>query len=107
MARVTIYGASDDLVEIEGDINEEWYANDEDGMSLAFGDGTILDVQYDKFGIWRVSVGHKGSATLEKQEALGDEGRREDGKPAYSEIVTLEGDLLWVFSGEKVSVHFV
>jgi hypothetical protein len=105
MATVTIYGASDDLIEVEGDLREEFYALDEGGMSLAFGDGTILDVRYDDHGIWRITRGFVGSASFEKQEALGDDGNREDGKPAYSDVVTLTGELLWVFGGEKVAMH--
>lgn len=106
MADVTIYGASDDLIEIEGDLREEFYAlSASEGMSIAFGDGTILDIHYDDHGIWRINRGFAGSAAFEKEEALGDEGDREDGRPAYSEIVKLTGDLLWVFGGEKVSMH--
>lgn len=101
MAEITIYGASDDLIEIEGDLREELYALDEGGMSLAFGDGTILDVRYDERGVWRITRGYAGSAAFSKVEAPPEEG--DDGN--YSDRVTLTGDLLWCFGGEKVSLH--
>lgn len=104
LATVTIYGASDDLVEIEGDINEEFYATDEGEMCLLFGDGTVLDIEYDRHGIWRIT-GKPGSATMTKEEATADEGDRPDGKPAYSDIVTLTGDLKWCAGAEHLLFH--
>lgn len=51
-----VYGASDDLIEIEGGIREEFnppYADD-DGSLLGFSNGVLLRVVYDPDGFWRI-----------------------------------------------------
>lgn len=67
---ITIYGASDDLIEIEGDIEEEfnWIADDGESRLLAFSDGTLLRVLYDRDGIWRLNKVASGTAQFEKVE---------------------------------------
>lgn len=97
MKEVTIYGASDDLIEIEGDIREEIYANDETGNFLAFSDGTILSVNYGKEGIWRVNRLQAGSAAMDKIEATDPDGD-------YTDRVTLRGDIKWVCGGSLYKV---
>lgn len=106
MSAVTVYGASDDLIEIEGDLSEEFNPDSDDqGTWLIFGEGTILAIRYDEFGIWRITQPHAGTGSFVKQEALGDEGQREDGKPAYSDVVEVTGDLKWVIAAEKMTFH--
>jgi hypothetical protein len=51
-----VTGASDDLIEICGDIREEFNAYDCSDGTMAFSDGTLLGVEYDKDGIWRFKV---------------------------------------------------
>jgi len=57
-----VYGCSDDLVEIEGDIEDEvsQYGTDEaeHGVLLKFSDRTLLEVKYGKndWGVWEVKV---------------------------------------------------
>lgn len=56
---VTVYGASDDLIEVEGAITEEFnppYGSDDDAINyLGFSDGTVLAVVYDADGCWRIT----------------------------------------------------
>ena len=62
---VVIEGSSDDLIEIDGDIREEFYANDdEDGSLLAFSDVTVLRIIYPDSGVWRISPVVSGHGTL-------------------------------------------
>lgn len=85
---ISIYGASDDLIECEGDIVEEW--NTYEGHNwIAVSDGTLLSVKYDADGFWRINVLHHGSATAEKSDATSVD-------DDYSDIVTLTGDIEWV-----------
>lgn len=58
----TIYGASDDLVELEGDISEEFDCLNSKAR-LTFSDGTILEIQYGKQigSIWAIQVAKEGS----------------------------------------------
>lgn len=60
---IRIYGASDDLIEIEGDISEEFVYVGGDAL-LSFSDGTLLSIRYDNFGIWRIHVLSKGASRL-------------------------------------------
>lgn len=97
---ITIYGASDDLIEIEGDVEEEfnWYPTktDEDGF-LAVSDGTLLRVRYDEDGIWRFTPLVYGLAYFEKEE-----GNVEHDTP---DKVTLSGyEIKWIVFGEQKAI---
>lgn len=93
---ITIYGASDDLIEIEGVIREEFNAYDEEENKLAFGDGTVLSVKYDDDGCWRINRVVEGTATYEKKEATDPDGD-------YTDRVTLTGDVKWVLYGKELA----
>lgn len=99
MKTVTVYGASDDLIELEGDLNEEFNVysrDDDDERILAFSDGTLLSVTYDKTGCWRVNRMAKGSAEFNKVEADGPD------TDNYTDKVTLTGDIRWCLMGKEV-----
>jgi len=91
-----IYGASDDLIEIEGDITEEFNPKDGERSLLAFSDGTLLQIQYGAGGnaFWRITPLIYGSAKYRKVEAT-------DEDENYSDVVTLEGDIKWVVCGDQ------
>lgn len=96
---IRIYGASDDLIEIEGDISEEFtYLGDDD--QLAFSDGTLLNIRYDSHGIWRLSPLYKGQSRLTHIVCTA-EGYPDDD---YSDVVhlfdeELENPITWVMHG--------
>lgn len=50
---IRVYGASDDLIEIEGDINEEFYASDDEPNYLAFHNGVVVMIKYIE-GMWKM-----------------------------------------------------
>jgi len=60
---IKVYGASDDLIEISGDIEEEFSLYDGEA-NVAFSDGTLLNIRYDTNGIWRIAPLAHGSGTL-------------------------------------------
>lgn len=99
---ITVYGASDDLIEVDGDISEEFSAlndyREETGGLLAFSDGTVLDVVYDHNGVWRITRLAEGSASFEKQEAPPEEGEDRN----YSDRVTLSGEFAWCVFGQQL-----
>lgn len=98
MKTVTIYGASDDLIELEGDIRDEINPRNEDEPTrLAFSDGTVLSVVYDSDGCWRVTRVAEGSAKMEKVEAEGPDSNN------YSDRVTLTGEIRWCVAGEYMA----
>jgi hypothetical protein len=96
---IRIYGASDDLIEVEGDISEEFqYLGGED--MLAFSDGTLLSIRYDKQGIWRITVVSRGAARLTHIVCTSD-GFSDD---EYSDAVhlfdeELDKPITWVLYG--------
>lgn len=63
-----ITGASDDLIEIEGEIREEFSAWECKNGVIACSDGTLLRVSYDENGIWRFRVDFKGCLFERKEE---------------------------------------
>jgi hypothetical protein len=91
---VIVYGASDDLIEVEGDICAEFYAAADDTPTLlGFSDGTVLKVAYDDEGIWRVNRVAVGSAEYQKTEATDPDGD-------YTDRVQLTGCIhSWVLQG--------
>lgn len=94
MLKLEIYGHSDDCIEIEGALREEFYliGSDDEKSYLAFSDGTVLSVLYDKDGAWRFNRVAGGTSAYSKQEADEDDG---------TDRVTLEGmNLRWVTYGK-------
>lgn len=101
MSTIIVSGASDDIVMVGGDLVEEFEAyglGSDPEMTLAFGDGTILDIRYVD-GVWRITQRSAGSAVYSKVEAPPDD------EDDYSDRVELIGDLGWVLAAEKVTIH--
>ena len=93
---VTVYGASDDLIEVDGDIVEEFtYDQNQitEGNLLAFSDGTVLRVVYSRSGVWRITTVASGTATVTVTQAP------EDDDDNYSDRATVDGDVRWVVQG--------
>lgn len=78
-----VYGASDDLIEVDGAVSEEWNASDygEDrGDYVYISSGTVLQISYTDEGVWRISLVTKGkgdtiridSAPLEADDNYSD-----------------------------------
>lgn len=93
MGQIIITGASDDLIEIEGTIREEFsYSENSDGDLLAFSDGTILRVRYTDAGVWRITPVVNGTSPLAIEQAP------EDDESNYSDQAVLAG-AKWVVHG--------
>lgn len=94
---ITVYGASDDLIEVEGDIREE-FDIDGGGKLFAFSDGTVIQVEWTKVGIWRITPMIKGSGELNIVQAPVDDDDN------YSDRATLDADIRWVVRGSDLVV---
>lgn len=95
---ITIYGASDDLIEIEGDLEQEFYcygADEEEGMYLAFSDGTLLSVHYSNLGIWRLQLVVEGLSDFSKVEGTDND--------FHSDKITLDGPITWAILGSELA----
>ena len=93
---IVIYGASDDLVEVDGSIIEEFFypLDPEKPQFLAFSDGTVLSILYDNDGIWKIRQVAIGKAQYSKKEVVSSD------SDEYSDKVTLKGgNIQWVVFG--------
>lgn len=115
MSRIIFYGASDDLIEIEGDVREEFTAYEPDPDSvLAISDGTLLGVEYDDDGVWRFKLIEQGQGSAYNHEAPAEHegelpGYAEEASigtaPDYSDVVWLDNEredaFKWVVLGQQ------
>lgn len=94
MAKVEVRGASDDIVIVEGSgFLDEFYPG-ENGIYLAFSEGTVLRASYTDDGVWSVSRIAEGAASCSHSPNKGSDSDQ------YTDIVTLDGDLAWVVAGD-------
>jgi hypothetical protein len=96
---ITVYGASDDLIEVEGDIDAEfqWQApgyGQPSGNLLAFSDGTVLRIVFDGDGVWRITPVVVGTAGVGIEQAPAND------ESNYSDRATFkDGRIAWVVQG--------
>lgn len=96
MGEVVIYGASDDCIEVEGDLRDEWYSYGVEATgwmdALVFSDGSVVGIEYDRHGVWRAGLMRRGTASAARDIAPKDD---EDN---YSDRFTLRQDepFAWV-----------
>lgn len=98
-----IYGYSDDLVEIEGAINDEWGCfHHKKPIPIEVSDGTKATIFYD--GEWKINVPFAGSKYVEKIDSVGDDNEhtgKADGCTSYSDVLIFEDGIEWVKVGSK------
>lgn len=100
MSTLKIYGASDDLIELEGAIHDEINAyglTEEDATFLAVSDGTMLQVFYSEGGVWRFLPITIGAHTrFNKTEGT-------EGDDNYSDVIELTNQepFKWALLGDK------
>lgn len=92
-----IYGASDDLIEVEGDVREEFSALswEEDGAFIALSSGTVLRIRY-VHGVWRIAP-----VVVHLLEKLVIDQAPEDDEDNYSDRARIEGPVSWVVVGAE------
>lgn len=89
---VTVYGASDDLIEVEGNVREEFPWIESDPAYLGFSNGVVLRVGYSDSGVWRIAPVAGGGVVQVEQCS-------EDDDDNYSDRATVLGDVAWVVCG--------
>lgn len=114
MATIKIYGASDDLVEIEGAIagcdEYDFYRDEPDPDKrwgyIATSDGSVIRIGYgvDDTACWRVEVERQGAAATHKTQTGDDEAEGPGpigSPPPYSDVLAVAG-VEWVkFTGKS------
>lgn len=92
MSEVTIYGCSDDLIMCDGAIHDEYYPKHDGTGYLHFNEGSVVKVQFDKEGVWRVEVVKLGEGTVVvSHEVIGRDMVFEE--EDYSDRLTLAGNI--------------
>ena len=92
-----VYGASDDLIEFDGDVTGEvgHFGTDDNerGDLIIFSDGTLLEIKYGKadMGIWGIT-GIKAGDLFDRIDPCNDE----DADP-YSDIAHFKDGLKWAY----------
>lgn len=95
MSTVSIYGRSDDLIEIDGGGFRAEFSGGDEPKYLAFSDGTLLRVSYDDEGCWRIAVHNKGESKVTHTPSEGPDTEE------YSDRVTLTPAPKWVVCGDE------
>lgn len=88
MSVTKVYGASDDLIEVEGGFNDEFSWFSDKPVYLNFSDGTQLSALYDKDGIWRLDRTREGTNEFRHEPGSVDDDR--------NDVVFLTGEVKWV-----------
>ena len=102
--RTVIYGASDDLIEIDGtEIREEFSAYDDPERYVGLSNGVLLAIHYDSDSYWRIRP-VRGNKLVTLIPAPGEDSdtprRDEDGCPPYSDKAVIDGEVTWVSYGQ-------
>jgi hypothetical protein len=93
-----VYGSSDDLVEMEGDVEAEvnhiTKGEYDPGVLLACSDGTMLAVRYGKQerGIWEIKALRRGDLFIGIEEC------EDEDADVYSDVATFQDGLKWIYS---------
>jgi hypothetical protein len=87
MFELFIYGCSDDLIEVDGDFREEFYAPLTGTSRVVFDDGTIVKVIYE--GEWVMFIENEGES-LVGEFKYGFEECQAVPVPDYSEVQYLQ-----------------
>lgn len=101
---IKVYGASDDLIEVEGDVSEEFTPKraeqDNESNYLAFSNGVVLEIEYTRSGRWSIRP-IKGGTRVTIEFSTDDDGTDED-RYAYSDKATIEETVSWVVFGSRI-----
>jgi hypothetical protein len=96
--KVEVYGRSDDLIEIDGDVRAEFntmFGFSDGAGQLAFSDGTVFTVDYNSDGFWKFRLEHEGDAEVTQEHVA----TQED----YTDRYLLDGTFDWVLLSTETS----
>jgi len=87
-----VYGASDDLIELEGDLSEEFNGGEKPCL-LIFSDGTVLTIKYGKehLAVWAITLVNQGKLFGSVVYCTNEDAER------YSDTAHFKDGLEWVY----------
>lgn len=91
---IKIYGASDDLIEIDGDTREEFGADSDRTNYVALSNGMIFALNYDNDGLWRINCLYDNGKKYTKK----------DGTPLddTNDEVEIDDNIKWILHGYNI-----
>lgn len=91
-----LYGASDDLLKLEGDLSEEFYGGERPCL-LIFSDGTVLTIKYGKehLAVWAITLITQGKLFMRIVFCTDEDAER------YSDTAHFNGGLEWVYIAKE------
>ena len=95
---ITIYGASDDLVEIDGDVYEEFPVGGDDTSYVGTSNGALIKITYTSTGTWRITP-------VAGLELISIVQAPEDDEKNYTDRATISGDIAWVVCGTEYAAR--
>ncbi len=94
MAKIIIYGTSDDLVEVEGDVPGcDEYGAWHSPRYVQLSTGDVFRVEYTDDGVWRIGYSLLGASGAVKIDNVPADGADTDN---YTDRMTVEGPIEWV-----------
>jgi len=90
-----IYGASDDLIEFDGEMSGEhgsYNTSEERPCAVFLSDGTVLAIHYGDTGVWKIVVREKGSLFDKLEICTDPEAKR------YSDTAHFRAGLKWAYA---------
>jgi hypothetical protein len=98
MKTTKLYGASDDLIEVEGDCeNADEFSGGDKAKYIGFSNGTVASIKYDERGVWAITVHAEGTGKIKKLFGLPDESdettsqhHKDKHAPSYSDVLIIE-----------------
>lgn len=89
---IKIFGHSDDLIEVKGDILKEFYVHNGYWRLVTASNGVLLRIQLTDAGVWRIQPLAGADRVVVVQAP-------EDDEDNYFDIATIAGDVEWVACG--------
>jgi hypothetical protein len=93
----TMFGASDDLIELEGGVREEINNFSDDPLQFVLSDGTVGTIQYTDGGVWRINI---LDITPDVDVSIIEPTQKEiDDDTNYTDVATFVGKIDWIVFG--------
>ena len=96
-----VYGASDDLIEVEGDIVGEHCDTNLSNKPcfVILSDGTILSIRYGKEigAIWEITVIRKGWLLIKVDTCIDEDA------PRYSDTAHFDSGIEWAYAANAIA----
>lgn len=99
-----IYGASDDLLEIEGALINDEVNTPDRPYSVACSDGTKATFSYEDSGEWKCKISNTGTQFIECITSVGNDGMHTgnaEGCTSYSDVLVIREPIAWISVNKK------